>query len=115
MNELGATLVAVSPELPQAARTTVEKNQLTFDVLNDTSNQVARKFGLVFEVPDDLREFYNTLGIDLAAHNGESSGQLPLPATYVIDRQGIIRAAFADADYVKRMEPADIIAALRNL
>jgi len=55
------------------------------------------------------------LGIDLPAHNGDQSYELPLPATYVIDRGGIIRAVFADADYVKRMEPAEILAALRTL
>ena len=67
------------------------------------------------QLPPELREVYLSLGIDLPVHNGDQSYELPLPATYVIDRDGIIRAVFADADYVKRMEPADILAVLRTL
>lgn len=112
---LGAELVAVSPELPDRSQVTAEKNNLTFLILNDAGNQAARKFGLVFQLPPDLREVYQSLGIDLPAHNGDQSYELPLPATYVIDRGGTIRAVFADADYVKRMEPAEILAVLRAL
>ncbi len=111
----GGALIAISPELPGAGRVTTEKNQLTFDVLSDSGNKVAAAYGLVFQVPPDLREFYKTLGIDLAKHNGDAGDRLPLPATFVIDRTGVIRAAFADADYVKRMEPAAIVAALTAL
>ena len=108
-------MIAVSPELPDRSQVTAEKNNLTFPILNDVGNQTAKKFGLVFQFPPDLREVYLSLGIDLPAHNGDPSYELPLPATYVIDRSGIIRAVFADADYVKRMEPADILAMLRTL
>jgi peroxiredoxin len=112
---LGATLAAVSPEAPESAVITVEKNHLTFDVLNDAGNTVAGKFGLVFELPEDLREFYLTLGIDLRAHNRDEGRELPLPATFVIDRDGTIRAAFADADYVRRMEPTRILSTLQQI
>ena len=115
IRSLGADLVAISPELPDSSHVTAEKNNLTFHVLSDVGNSVAKKFGLVFQLPPDLREMYQSLGIDLPAHNGDQSHELPLPATYVIDRGGVIRAVFADADYVKRMEPADILAALRAL
>lgn len=115
IRSLGAELVAVSPELTDRSHATVEKNNLTFHVLSDVGNKVAKKFGLVFELPTDLREVYLSLGIDLPAHNGDQSYELPLPATYVIDRGGIIRAVFADADYVKRMEPGDILGALRGI
>ncbi len=107
--------MAISPELPAQSRVTTEKNKLTFHVLSDAGNHVARKFGLVFQLPPELREVYRSLGIDLPAHNGDESYELPLPATYIIDRGGVIRAVFADADYVKRMEPAEILAALRAL
>lgn len=115
IRSLGAELAAVSPELPDRSQITIEKNSLTFHVLNDQGNQVAKKFGLVFRIPPDLHEFYLSLGIDLPAHNGDQSHELPLPATYVIDRGGIIRAVFADADYVKRMEPSEILGVLRTL
>ena len=115
IRNLSAELVAVSPELLDRSQVTAEKNNLTFPILNDVGNQVAKMFGLVFQLPPDLRAVYLSLGIDLPAHNGDQSYELPLPATYVIDRGGTIRAVFADADYVKRMEPADILATLRTL
>jgi len=115
IRNLGGELVAVSPELLDRSQVTAEKNNLTFPILNDVGNQAAKKFGLVFQLPPDLREVYLSLGIDLPAHNGDQSYELPLPATYVIDRGGTIRAVFADADYVKRMEPTDILATLQTL
>jgi len=115
IRSLGAALVAISPELLEVASTTAEKNQLAFDLLSDVGNAVARAYGLVFDVPADLQEFYKTIGIDLAAHNGEAGEQLPLPATFVIDQTGVVRAAYADADYVKRMEPAQILATLKRV
>lgn len=115
VKELGATLVAVSPETPDSGAVTIEKNKLTFEVLSDAGNLVARKFGLVFELPEELREFYKTLGIDLQSHNRDEGRELPMPATFVIDPDATIRAAFADVDYVKRMEPAEILTTLRGM
>jgi peroxiredoxin len=115
IQKLGASLVALSPELPKTAQTTVEKNGLGFHVLSDEGNREAEKFGLVFELPTELREFYKVLGIDLPAANGDESWRLPLPATYLIDRDGTIREVFVNPDYVKRMEPDDILAGLQSL
>ena len=115
IKRLGAHLIALSPEVPSAAQITAEKNGLTFRVLSDRGNEVARRFGLVFQLPSDLREFYLSLGIDLGKQDEDSSWELPLPATYVIDRDGVIRSVFVDPDYVRRMEPADILAAVRTL
>lgn len=112
---MGASLVALSPEIPSAAQVTAEKNGLTFHVLSDTGNQVARQFGLVFTLPADLREFYLSLGIDLPKQNGDGSWELPLPATYLVDQSGIIRDVFVSTDYVKRMEPSDIINGLNRI
>ena len=115
VQELGADLVAISPEIPEVAQVTAQKNGVIFRVLSDRGNHVARKFGLVFKLPPDLCEFYKSLGINLATQNGDESWELPLAATYLVDRDGVIRAGFVDPDYVKRMEPADIVAALRRL
>jgi peroxiredoxin len=115
IQKMGASLVALSPELPTTAQVTVEKNGLTFRVLSDEGNRVARQFGLVFDLPEDLKEFYKALGIDLPASNGDGTWRLPLPATYLIDRDRIIRDVFVNTDYVKRMEPDDIVARLRAL
>ena len=82
---------------------------------SDAGNQVARRFGLVFTLPAELREFYISLGIDLPKLNGDGSWELPLAATYLIDQSGIIRDVFVNTDYVKRMEPEDILSGLRSL
>jgi len=112
---LGATLVTVSPQLPDNSLSTAEKLDLTFEVLSDEGNMVARDFGLVFTLPAEMRSIYQDFGIDLPAANGDESFELPVPATYVIDRSGIIRLAFVDIDYTKRLDPEEILAALKKL
>jgi peroxiredoxin len=115
VQSLGASLLALSPQLPVESQTTVEKNGVTFHLLSDQGNAVAKKFRLVFSLPEELREVYVKLGIDLTVVNGDDSWELPIPATYVIGQDGIVKAMSADGDYVPRMEPADILAALKNL
>ena len=115
IQSLGAHLIAISPQVTKESRVTAEKSGLTFHLLSDLGNKVARSFGLVFQLPPDLREIYLRLGIDLSVSNGDDSFELPIPATYVIDRGGVIRAVRADADYVKRMEPSDIVTALESI
>ena len=112
---LGATLVTVSPQLPDNSLSTAEKLDLTFEVLSDEGNMVARDFGLVFTLPAEMRSIYQDFGIDLPAANGDESFELPVPATYVTDRSGIIRLAFVDIDYTKRLDPEEILAALKKL
>ncbi len=111
----GASLVGISPETPDNSLTTKEKHALAFDVLSDQGNLVARAYGLVMEVYEEVRPLYRQWGIDVPAANGDDSFQLPIPATYVIDSQGIIRAAYVNKDYTQRMEPADILAALNGI
>lgn len=111
----GARLIAVSPERPDASLSHAEKLQLEFDVLSDTGNGVAGEYGLIMTVDPQLRPLYLEWGIDLPSANGDQTYQLPVPATYVIDRGGEIRAAFVDKDYTRRMEPDAIIAALQSL
>lgn len=111
----GGQLIAVSPELPDQSLSVAEKFAMEFQVLSDVANQAARAFGLVFTLPEALRPIYAGLGIDLPKCNGDDSFELPMPATYVIDRHGVIAHAFVDADYSKRMEPADVVAALDGL
>lgn len=115
IQETGATLVAISPETPDNSLTTQEKNELTFPVLSDMDNQVARQFGLVFKLPTSLRPIYEGFGIDLAAYNGNDHFELPIPATYVVQSNGEIVYAFADVDYTKRAEPSDVVNALKKL
>jgi peroxiredoxin len=110
----GATLVALSPETPDNTLSTAEKDHLDFDVLSDRGNKVAHAYGVAYKVPKIVVE-QSKGRLDLAKHNGNDSGELPLGATYIIDRDGVIRYAFVDADYRKRAEPSDVIVALRNL
>ncbi|MER6418190.1 peroxiredoxin-like family protein [Streptomyces sp. NPDC001137] len=111
----GARLVAVSPQIPDGSLTLTEKHALTFDVLSDVGSDTAKQYGLAFDLPDDLAAVYDKLGFDLQRVNDGHPRTLPLPATYVIDREGTIRWAFVDTDYTTRAEPADILAALDAL
>lgn len=115
ITELGASLVAVSPETPDNALSTVEKNNLTFEVLSDFENRVAREFGIVFQLPLELRPIYAGFGIDLTKANGDDTFELPIPATYVIGQDRKIRKAFVNTDYTKRLDPEEIIDALKKM
>ncbi|NET45029.1 peroxiredoxin-like family protein [Okeania sp. SIO2B3] len=109
ITELGAKLIAISPETPDNSLSTTEKNELTFEVLSDSGNQVAKEFGLVFQLPEELRPIYQSFGVDLPAYNGDESFELPIPATYVIASDGTIIHAFVNPDYTQRLDPEEII------
>jgi len=113
--EFGATLVAISPQTPDHSLSTAEKNGLEFEVLSDVGSEVARRFGLVFTLPEGLRPLYRKMGHDIPAHNGTDTFELPLPATYVLDGDGIVARAFVDLDHTKRLDPEDILAVLEAL
>lgn len=110
----GAHLLALTPELPDKSLSTLEKNELSFEVLTDQDNKVARKYGLLFRLTPEVSELYKN-NFNLEEYNGNDSDELPLAATYVIDQQGVIRYAFLDADYQHRAEPEHIIKVLRSL
>ncbi|NJK37628.1 MAG: AhpC/TSA family protein [Oscillatoriales cyanobacterium RM1_1_9] len=112
---LGATLVAISPQTPDHSLSTAEKHELTFEVLSDAGNQVAKQFGLVFTLSEDLRPIYEDFGIDLPAHNGDQTFELPIPATYVVDRTGTVVHAFVNPDYTQRLDPEELISILEKL
>ena len=114
IHALGASLVAISPQTPDNSLSMAENNELQFEVLSDVGNRVARQFGLVFALADVLRPLYKTIGADLSTYNGDESYELPMPGTFVIAQDGIIRLAFVDADYTHRLEPAAILESLRG-
>ena len=113
--DAGATLVAVSPETLPAVRRTVESNRLSYIVVSDADGSAARSFGVEFELDDSTQTRYKGYGIDLASHNASGEWSLPHPATYVIDTEGTIRFAYTDTDYSKRVDPDDVLAAVRAL
>ena len=88
---------------------------MPFEMLRDHGNQVAERYGLVFTLPEDLRAIYLKFGIDLTKGNGDGTWRLPIPARFVIDRTGVIRAADADPDYTRRPEPAKTVEVLKAL
>ncbi len=108
----GAQLVAMSPETPEKAEQTSKRNEIDIDILSDSGNRVSAQLGLVFELPEELRPIYEKFGIDIPGYNGDRTFKLPVPATYIISRDGIIRHHFVNADYTDRLEPAEILAAL---
>ncbi|MFQ5671620.1 MAG: peroxiredoxin-like family protein [Nitrospinales bacterium] len=115
IRSMGAALVAISPQVPGKSLETKTTCNLDFEMLSDAGNGAAKQFGLVFQVPENLRPLYKSFGIDLPEYNGEASFELPLAATYVVDSAGMIRKAFVDADYSKRLDPADVVEVLKTL
>ncbi|GHC55653.1 peroxiredoxin-like family protein [Ulvibacter litoralis] len=109
----GATLIALTPELPDNSLSTSEKNKLEFTVLSDVGNTVGKEYGVVFKLTNEVASIYEA-AFGLNEKNGDESNELPLAATYVIDVNGIIQYAFLDADYRERAELTEIIAALKK-
>lgn len=114
ITEAGGCLIAISPQTPDGSLSMTEKNHLTYDVLSDVGNAVARKFGLVYRIPDDLKAAYTSFGVDLAAINGDGSWELPIPATFVIKGNGRVQLVHAETDYRKRLSPEAILDALKS-
>jgi peroxiredoxin len=111
----GAKLIAVSPQAPDRALTLTEKQELEFSVLSDASQATIAAYGLRYVVPGALQDLYLKFGNDLRGQNADGSWNLPVPATFVIDRRGTIRSRFVKMDFTKRMEPADVVSALAEM
>lgn len=110
----GGHLVAISVENPDASMAIAKKNEVLFPVLSDPNLDVARQFGIVYEMPPDTAEKYKKNGLDVAKHNGTEKPELPLAVTYIINKKGIITYAFIETDYKKRAEPDVIIENLKK-
>jgi peroxiredoxin len=115
IHDLGAQLVAVSPQTPDYAQEDVDKKHLTFPVLTDAHNAVARRYGLVFALSEPLKALQTGFGNPIPKFNGDESWELPMPGTFVLDRGGVVRLAHLDPNYTLRLEPAAILEALRGM
>ncbi|MGQ0618269.1 MAG: peroxiredoxin-like family protein [Acidimicrobiia bacterium] len=111
----GASLVAISPQAPDASLSLAERLELDFDVLSDLDQAVTRAYRLQFELSPALRGIYPRLGMDLTQHNADGTWHLPVPATFVLDPAGVVRARHVDPNYLERMPVDDIVAALDAL
>ena len=112
---LGAQVVVLTPELERYTRALHKKLNLTFDILTDLHLKTAEQFRVVFTLPDYLRDLYKSFGNALDRFHDEPEFRLPIPARYVVDKQGIIRAADLNADYTIRPEPSETLRQLRIL
>jgi peroxiredoxin len=110
--QMGASLLAISPQNPDKSQATLLKNFLQYEVLSDLGNAVARQFGLVYQVPEWVRPSYLSFGTNLPEFNGDNSWELPIPGTFVIGKERRILLAYADSDPRNRLEPAAILEAL---
>jgi len=107
-----ATLVAISPQTVQQSFFMSDQHKLRFSLLSDAGNKVARRLGLAYRVPDEQRAVYQRAFVNLPFVNGDDSWELPIPATYIIDRDGSVHYASANEDYTERPEPEDIVRVL---
>lgn len=112
---LGARLIAVSPETPDNTLATAEKNDLAFTVLSDVNGKLADALGIRFELSDAVKAYFIKAGHNLPARNGEDRWSLPMPATYVIAKGGIVALADVNPDYRVRTDPARAIDALKAI
>ena len=103
----GANLIALTPELPDKSMSTKQKQGLKFEVLSDVGNKIAKEYGIVFKLTDEVANYYNN-GFDMNSYNGDNSNELPLAATYIINQKGEIEYSFLDADYRNRAEPSKL-------
>jgi len=115
MADLGAELVAISPQLPEKNNEAKSKHKLDFPLLSDLGNAYARQLSIVQCLPEDLRKVYSDFGIVLPDFNGDDSWELPLATRIVVDARGIIRHMAADTDYTIRPEPEETLEVLRSL
>ena len=111
----GASIISITPQQLDKSLAQLKKEKFPFDILSDLDSSVIKKYKLFFILPDELIKLYKKLGLNIELFNGKGRNELPVPGTYIVDKKGIIRAAFADTDYKKRMEPQAIIEVLKKL
>jgi len=109
IEQAGASLLAISPQTVQQSFFMADQHKLRFPLLSDAGNQVARQFGLVYRVPDEQQSIYRRAFVNLPFANGDDSWELPIPATFILDRDGTVLYASASEDYTERPGPADIL------
>ncbi len=112
LQSLNTELIAISPETPDNSLTTSEKNELSFSVLSDIDNAYAKTLGLVFKMPEDLQAVYDKFGIKVNKHNGNAAYELPMPATYIVNKEREIIYSFVPEDYTERLDPETILKVL---
>ncbi|EPR71831.1 peroxiredoxin-like family protein [Cyclobacterium qasimii] len=116
IHALGATLVAISPEVPDGSMTKNEISEMEFIVLSDQDAKVASQYGVAWEIPEFLIDHMRVdRNLDLEKINNGNGSILPIPATFVLGKDGVVKWSYVNVDYRTRSEPDEIIEALKNL
>ena len=105
----GARLVAISPEIPDSVDKTVKKTKAEYSILHDVDSKIMKQYGVDFVLAKKLQKKYKEYGIDLTVSNGNSDQTLPVPATYVIGKDGIVKYVQYDPDYKNRSNAEEIL------
>ena len=114
IKEAGASLVAISPQTVHHSYLMADQHNLRFPVLSDAGSKVAHEFGLAYRVPDYQQEIYRRVFVNLTFVNGDEGWELPIPATFILGRNGTVLYASSNSDYTDRPEPAGILSLLSN-
>jgi peroxiredoxin len=112
---MNAQLVVVTPDTRHFPRELKREHGLDLTVLSDVDHGVSMAFGVLFSVPDETKAYYSNLGVDMAMRHGSADWMLPLPATYVIDQNGVIQQALVEPDFTIRPEPSEILRCIREI
>jgi len=110
--EAGANLVAITSETPDNSLETAEKNNLDFEILTDEGSKLSKDLNIAFELPENLKPIYEKFGLDIVKHNGDFT--LQVPATVIVNKEGVILYSFVDVDYTVRLDPSEILNFLRK-
>jgi peroxiredoxin len=113
--QLGATLVAISPQIPSKLRDIKERHQLDFRVASDTGNQLGQKFGIVFTADEESQKHLRSKGNNLGETTGTGTWDLPMPAALVIGQDHVVRFVSISPDWLVRAEAEEILAALQGI
>jgi peroxiredoxin len=114
-DRLKANLVVLSPETRDLPRQLKHQLNLDLTMLADVDHGVAISYGVLFRVPEETKAHYSGQGYDFGRRHGSSEWMLPIPATFVIDRDGVVRSSFVEPDFTIRQEPSDILGNVRPL
>jgi peroxiredoxin len=113
IEQAGTALIAISPQTVKQSFFMHDQHHLRFPLLSDRGNAVARQFGLTYRVPEAQEAVYRRAFINLPFVNGDDSWELPIPATFILDRDSTVLYASASEDYMERPEPEEVLSVLR--
>ena len=115
ITDKGATLVAITPEGTEGITKTIEKTKAGYSILTDADMKISKAYGVSYEVDEKTKTRYKNFGIDLLANNGQKEkAYLPVPAVYIINKDGSVIYRYFDADYKKRVSVAEILSEIKK-